>query len=185
MQETLSWKGHSFTLFVFAGIVVLCSIFFVLGMLVGRTHGTRAADTPASPSHAKAAAQSGADTITTADDAPLTRNERSAPKRAEVTERAAPPVDPSPRATETRTPDPASASNGIHFQIGAVAREDAAHKLFNDVRKRGFPAVVLAPSPDDKNPLYRVQVGPYASDAEAEVAKRKLESLKYKPIIKK
>ena len=45
MEEPVSWKGHSFTLFVFAGIVALCSIFFVLGMLVGRIQ-VRAASAP-------------------------------------------------------------------------------------------------------------------------------------------
>src|SRR6266481_3245706 len=36
-----SWKNHSFTLVVFTGIVVLCSIFFILGMLVGRDQGQK------------------------------------------------------------------------------------------------------------------------------------------------
>src|SRR5213079_1879532 len=39
MEDQTSWRGHSFTLFVFTGIVVLCSIFFILGMLVGRAEG--------------------------------------------------------------------------------------------------------------------------------------------------
>lgn len=42
-ESTTSWKNHSFTLFIFGGIVVLCSIFFVLGMLVGRNQGQRMA----------------------------------------------------------------------------------------------------------------------------------------------
>jgi cell division septation protein DedD len=42
-ENTMSWKNHSFTLFIFGGIVVLCSIFFVLGMLVGRNQGQRMA----------------------------------------------------------------------------------------------------------------------------------------------
>ena len=39
MEEQTTWKGHSLTLLVFAGIVALCSIFFILGMLVGRQQG--------------------------------------------------------------------------------------------------------------------------------------------------
>ena len=42
-----SWKGHSFTLLVFTGIVVLSSIFFILGMLVGRSQGQKIASTSA------------------------------------------------------------------------------------------------------------------------------------------
>ena len=44
MEESASWKAHGFTLLVFGGIVVLCSIFFVLGMLVGRSQGQRMAE---------------------------------------------------------------------------------------------------------------------------------------------
>src|SRR4051794_31442165 len=59
MEETASWKAHSFTLMVFAGIVVLCSIFFILGMLVGRNQGQKmalaAAGSAASKLEAKAA----------------------------------------------------------------------------------------------------------------------------------
>src|SRR5215467_1950429 len=43
MDDLGSWKSHSFTLLVFTGIVVLCSIFFILGMLVGRTQGQKIA----------------------------------------------------------------------------------------------------------------------------------------------
>ena len=60
MEEQTTWKGHSFTLLVFTGIVVLCSIFFILGMLVGRHAGaenrerrhcrSRATKTDATPS---------------------------------------------------------------------------------------------------------------------------------------
>src|SRR5678816_3601628 len=39
MEETTSWKNHSFTLLIFGGIIVLCSIFFTLGMVVGRGQG--------------------------------------------------------------------------------------------------------------------------------------------------
>ena len=46
-NEQTSWKGHTFTLLVFTGIVVLCSIFFILGMLVGRDQGQKIASSAA------------------------------------------------------------------------------------------------------------------------------------------
>ena len=178
MQETVSWKGHSFTLFVFVGIVMLCSIFFVLGMLVGRTHGQRAGEVPAPASRAKAPVQASADAPATVDSAPAHN------RREEVVEKAAPPAEPPARESHA-APQTDPPSNALYYQIGAVARRDAAEKLLNDVRKRGFPALILAPSPGDSSPLYRVQVGPYANEVEAEMAKRKLESLKYRPLVKK
>jgi len=41
MEEVTTWKGQTFTLMVFTGIVVLASIFFILGMLVGRAQGQK------------------------------------------------------------------------------------------------------------------------------------------------
>src|SRR4051812_48288122 len=41
MDDQTSWKGHTFTLMIFGGIVMLCSIFFVLGMLVGHSHSLK------------------------------------------------------------------------------------------------------------------------------------------------
>ena len=43
MEEQTTWKGHTFTLLVFTGIVVLRSIFFIFGMLVGRAEGQKIA----------------------------------------------------------------------------------------------------------------------------------------------
>jgi hypothetical protein len=45
MEETTSWKNHTFTLLIFGGIIVLCSIFFTLGMVVGRSQGRQLAET--------------------------------------------------------------------------------------------------------------------------------------------
>src|SRR5437660_12893651 len=53
MEDQTSWKGHTFTLLVFTGIVVLCSIFFILGMLVGRAEGQKLAGAGAAGTAAK------------------------------------------------------------------------------------------------------------------------------------
>src|SRR3954470_8917524 len=56
MDEQVGWKGQSFTLLVFAGIVFLCSIFFALGMLVGRSQGQKIASAAIAEAEAKRAA---------------------------------------------------------------------------------------------------------------------------------
>src|SRR6266850_5645449 len=53
MEEQTTWKGHTFTLLVFTGIVVLCSIFFILGMLVGRAEGQKLAASAVTAAAAK------------------------------------------------------------------------------------------------------------------------------------
>src|SRR5881296_2947715 len=118
MEELSSWKGHSFTLLVFAGSVVLCSIFFILGMLVGRTQGQRLAETALSETRAKAAA--------------------SEQKTSGIVLReASPPTTNAPAPHHEDTP---AAANVINFQVGAVGTSNAADKLLNEVQTRGFPA---------------------------------------------
>src|SRR6185436_19714248 len=56
MEDQGSWKGHSFTLIVFIGIVILCSIFFVLGMVVGRGQAQHSADSASANPSAKSTA---------------------------------------------------------------------------------------------------------------------------------
>ena len=151
MVGSTSWKGHSFTLMVFLGIVVLCSIFFVLGMLVGHNYAQRLPDKTAAASTIRAASE-------------------PSEKESEL-----PPVPVRPIV-----PD-----HAINFQLAAVASMKAAERLLSDVRAHGFPASILDPPAGEKNPLYRVQVGPYTDPAAAEAARRKLESAGYKPIVRR
>jgi cell division septation protein DedD len=61
MEEQPSWKNHTFTLMVFGGIVVLCAIFFTLGMLVGRTQSQKIAGVTADAAKSTAAKDSAKD----------------------------------------------------------------------------------------------------------------------------
>jgi len=181
MEEQTTWKGHSLTLLVFAGIVVLCSIFFILGMLVGRQQGQKIAS------------------IATAEAATIKTDATPAPveEKPEMTffdsvekEKAGPALEPAPKADPPAPrapakPEPAAPANSINFQIGAVKKSRDADKLLGEVKKRGFKAFILAPPPGDKNPFFRIQVGPFSDAIEAESARKTLEAAGYKPILKK
>ena len=119
MEEQTTWKGHSLTLVVFAGIVVLCSIFFILGMLVGRQQGQKIAS------------------IATAEAATIKPDATPAPveEKPEMTffnsvekEKAGPALEPAragsarvPGTGEARAPAP---GNSINYQIGAVKKSE-------------------------------------------------------------
>src|SRR5215813_11241729 len=134
-QDQTSWKGHTFTLLVFTGIVVLCSIFFILGMLVGRAQGQKVAANAPVASSAKNEAKA-----PPKDDKPdLTFFESV--KKSESTLQAAPlkpapPPEPDPvetpkerkaaRAAEAPPPAP---STTINWQIAAVRKDADAQKL--------------------------------------------------------
>jgi cell division septation protein DedD len=163
MVETTSWKGHSFTLMVFAGIAILCAIFFALGMLLGQSQ--RVSDSASTGAPAKPA--------------PIGSEIPASPRQEPPV--PAPAADPVSPAGEESSPR----ANITSFQIGALRQQSAAEKLFKEVQGKGFPAVILEPAAGDSNPMYRVQVGPYTDAAEAEIAKLKLESAGYKPIVKR
>jgi cell division septation protein DedD len=213
MEDQSTWKGHTFTLLVFTGIVVLCSIFFILGMLVGRTQGQKiaGAGTPVgTPAKADAKASKDDkpdftfyDSVKKGDPATLlpapTKKEPEvetpaveAPKKAppEVEAKPEPKVaaavaPPAPAPPPEPPPVPAAPSNVVNYQIGLFSNSANADKLLDDVKKKGFRAFILTPSEGEPNPVFRVQVGPFSDVVEAEEAKKKLESEGYKPILKK
>jgi len=179
MEEQTTWRGHSFTLLVFAGIVFLCSIFFVLGMLVGRAQGQKFASVAAEEAAAKAAA------------VPVVPEAKPELTFYDSVENTQPPavLDATPEEVEAPAPEPApipgaDAGPVINFQIGALRSATDAEKLRAEVTGKGFKAFILAPPPGDPNPFYRVQVGPYSDPGEAELDRQKLVSLKYQPIKK-
>jgi cell division septation protein DedD len=177
MEDTATWKGHSFTLFVFTGIVVLCSIFFTLGMLVGRSQGQKIA-TVAAAATLDATASSKA--VDKEDETPELKVYESSVGVEKQPVLEAPVAKP-----EAMAAPPAPAAGLLNYQVAALRKSADAEKLLDDVKKKGFRAFILAPASGDANPLFRVQVGPFSDPVEAEQVKKKLESAGYQPILKK
>jgi cell division septation protein DedD len=195
-SESPSWKGHSFTLLVFGGIVVLCSIFFVLGMLVGRNQGQRIAEmNAAEESGKKTAPQPLPDTQslgffkqTTEPNPDDTLQPRPAPPA--TVEGSVPLTPPGASAAASPEPEPAAelkppAANKHFLQILATKDPKAATEAVDKVQSKGFRALTLLPKPGDKDAWHRVQVGPYDTVAEADMARKELEAQGYKDVILK
>ncbi len=179
MEEQSSWKGHTFTLMIFGGIVVLCSIFFVLGMMVGRTQSQKAAAIDVA---VKPAAK---DPVK--DERPELKELKAYDFPSKTTAAAVPetPVvkreDPAPEPP----PPPPPVVTGVSFQVSALAKRIDAEKLVNELKKKGFTrAFMLTPAPGDPKPVFRVQVGPIADSTEAESTRLKLVAAGYSPIKK-
>jgi cell division septation protein DedD len=190
MEDQTSWKGHTFTLLVFTGIVVLCSIFFILGMLVGRAQSqklaTNATVASAAKNEAKASPKEDKPDLTfyesRKDDSTLAAPFRPAPAPEPPVE--TPKEKPAAAFRPVEKPSPAP-TTVINWQIAAVRKDADAQKLLDQVRKKGFKAFILAPAEGDSNPYFRVQVGPFSDVIEAQDVKKKLEEAKYQPILKK
>jgi cell division septation protein DedD len=181
MEEQTSWKGHTFTLLVFTGIVVLCSIFFVLGILVGRTQSQKIAANAPVPAAIEAEAKA------THEDKPdftfydaVKKQDSAALQPPPVIPEA---VDPEPDSKPETLSKPAP--NVLNYQISALRKSSDAEKLVNQLKKKGFRAFILMPNSGDRNSLYRVQVGPLADPVEAQEVKKKLEKAGYRPIVKR
>jgi cell division septation protein DedD len=190
MDEQTTWKGHTFTLLVFTGIVVLCSIFFILGTLVGRAQGLKIAANPA----LAAAAKTDSKTAPYEDKTDFTFYDSVKKEQPAALQPAVPPADVPPALDPPAKADPKTdaAPEGrskldylVNYQIGAVRKQSDAEKLLSQLKKKGFRAFILAPSAGDRNPFFRVQVGPFADPGEAQTMKKKLESAGYQPILKK
>jgi DedD protein len=95
---------------------------------------------------------------------------------------------PAPRPVLTPAKSPAhsqpsrSAKPSYLLQIAALTHQSDALAESELLQRRHFPAFVANPTGSDK--LYRVQVGPYADEAKADVAKTALDRAGFKAIIK-
>ena len=182
MEDQNSWKGHTFTLMIFGGIVVLCAIFFVLGMIVGRMQGFKMATVAAAEAAAKTTVvqQSMLDERSALRLPEASDADTLTPREPVITKPDPAPVRPTPKVEPPR----ASSAGAVTLQVGAWRKQTEAEKQLRDLKRKGFPrAFILAPVATESNPVYRVQVA--ASAAEADSLKRKLETSGYKPIIKR
>ncbi len=188
---------------LFLGVVLLCGVFFTLGYVMGRNQfggSVHASDStirnaPSSSPKPKAAEQPapatpdwdfyGSEKKRDADHLtqPAPPVKSSLAKPATVT--AAPLASPKPAANDSKNPrlqPPAIPKSGILLQVAALHRQGDALEMAEAIQQKRFPCFVATPSSDN---YYRVQVGPYQDIASAEAAKRSLEQLGFKPIIKR
>ncbi len=197
---------------LFLGVVLLCGVFFTLGYVMGRqqyggsVHAADAAplrNVPFAPSSAKNNKQAApAATSTPGGDqgwdfygkngtndhlepAPPPHAKEPAASSPAKSSNSAPPVSakalPASTKEAARFQPPALNKNSIVLQVAAVKLQRDALEMADAIQQKRFPSFVST-SPADN--FYHVQVGPYPDIASAESAKRALEQLGFKPIIK-
>ena len=196
---------------LFLGVVLLCGVFFTLGYVMGRQQyggSVHAADAspvrtvPPVPASAKNKEAAPAGNNPSAGDqtwdfygknaandhletAPSSRAKEPASSPAAKSTNSTPPVSAKTLPASTKEParfqPPALGKNSIVLQVAAVKLQRDALEMADAIQQKRFPSFV-ATSPADN--FYHVQVGPYSDMAAAENAKRALEQLGFKPIIK-
>jgi DedD protein len=197
---------------LFLGVVLLCGVFFTLGYMMGRQQyggSVHAADAaplrtaPSAPASTKNKETAPANNNAPGGDqtwdfygkngaandhletAPSSHAKEPASSSAAKTPTSAPPVSakalPASTKESARFQPPVMGKNSIVLQVAAVKLQRDALEMADAIQQKRFPSFV-AISPADN--FYHVQVGPYPDMVSAENAKRALEQLGFKPIIK-
>jgi DedD protein len=94
------------------------------------------------------------------------------------------PLPPPNGAVVKTTPQfatPIIPKGALVLQVAALQSESDALAMMSVLQKKSFPAFVVRPGTDN---LYRVQVGPYRTKAEAIQARKSLEQVGFQPIFK-
>jgi len=200
---------------LFLGVVILCGVFFTLGYVMGHTQydsAVHAAD--ATPGRPEVSPKSkGKSTEAEKPPTPAVgewdfyskKNDDhllAAPKGASSTGSNSTSASPGPSSAENE-PSPGRAAekplitpaklpahfqpprmlkSSIVLQLAALRRQSDALAMADALQQKRFPSFVVTPTTDS---FYRVQVGPYATETEAEAAKRELDRQGFKAIIKR
>ena len=167
---------------IFFGAAAVCAVFFGLGYNLGKNAGAQVPQIVVSPSAASNASnipkpsavrtqeQSSA-AAAAPGPIPATNTAQSQPNAPSVAARPAPEMAR------------ASAAGNFAVQVAAVSKEEDADALVSALRKKNYPVFVINGNAADK--LFHVQVGPFASLADAEAIKSRLAGDGYNPILKK
>ena len=100
------------------------------------------------------------------------------------------PESPSPKNVPTRSVPAAAQKDGkktgaVSLQVAALRSSVEADRLAKALRSKGYPVFIVNPLKEDASKLIRVQIGPYASEAEAGKVKTRLSADGYTAISKR
>lgn len=186
---------------LFLGVVLLCGVFFTLGYVMGRTqYDTSVHASDASPLRAAASPRNSAKSPSEKTPAGPAAGEWDFYAKKANNEGLAPAPKPTPTNSsasgrparteemrnESKLPShvrpPRMLKNAIVLQVAALRHQGDALALADAIQQKHFPSFVVTPATDA---YYRVQVGPYSSQAAAEKARRELDHQGFKSIIKR
>jgi len=172
--------GNRQLLSIFIIVVILLVAFFTMGYVLGKN---TAGNITQESVPAAAAPASGFGTAQQPRESPASSTPVTPPHVAQTVVMDAPrapePAKPASAATIAASAGPAAGQ--VYLQVAAAKRPDA--ELVSGVlRKKGFRTLV-APGPTDA--VFRVLVGPLEGAAAIAKTRAELETLRFKPILRK
>ncbi|HLW54465.1 MAG TPA: SPOR domain-containing protein [Candidatus Angelobacter sp.] len=196
-QDTEIILGTGKLLGIFFGLVVLCTIFFSMGYMLGRnSSGGRTEIVGNTVATGKTSGKPSAADKTAAAAGPaqpcVGANCTTAQASSQAPATTAPPADTntsSAPATVSNSGPATSAGStsdkpsGIYMvQVAAVSKREDADILVSALQKKQYP-VFVAGVPGDA--LFHVQVGPFSDPKDAEAMRTRLSADGYNAIVKK
>jgi len=195
-QDTEITLGTGKLLGIFFALVILCSVFFTLGYMLGHGAASSGATTqivgtvPSSGNAANkpSAANKGTDltaqlpvTVT-----PNTAGGKAADNQsgnATPTADAASKISEQADAAKNTPPELKNQPGSFMVQVAAVSKQEDAEILVTALRKKQYPVLMVSNVPGDS--LFHVQVGPFTDAKEAESMRSRLAGDGYNAIVKK
>ncbi len=182
---------------IFLGLMLLCGLFFGFGYKMG-SHKTMepvqaaTAENSAPPAtdfesfKPAAGSPAGGNTATARAAAEATSEPAGGSTKGErpsgaAREEAAAARSAAAAAAPVAATPAAGTGAGFVVQVAAVSHQEDAELLVNALRTKGYP-VSAHTEPQDK--FFHIQVGPYATHKDADMAKQKLVADGYQPIVK-
>jgi len=181
---------------IFFGMVLICSVFFTLGYVVGHAGaGSEKTDVvTATPATGTPAGKPSATNKTGSDIQPVTAASSSPAPAATTTivpavqpqtiSRSSPATKPAnPTYVPASAPDSKPSTGGTYtVQVAAVSKQEDAQSLVSALQKKQYPVFVASVTGDS---LFHVQVGPFSDPKEAEAMRVRLAAEGYDAIVKK
>jgi cell division septation protein DedD len=176
---------------IFFGLVLICSVFFTLGYVVGHANGggEKTDIVGPVPSTGTPSGKPSATNRTNNDLAPVSSSTPAPPAVVPASQpQTSIAPSPAPRSTDSTytpasAPDVKPATGGTYtVQVAAVSKQEDAQSLVSALQKKQYP-VFVANVPGDS--LFHVQVGPFSDPKEAEAMRVRLAGEGYDAIVKK
>jgi len=177
VQQGAESGGTAKLLVMFFGAAVVCAVFFGIGYKMGRGSAVDNATLVQEPKPVAAGAPKPSAMPRPASVESMAP-EATSGEHSSTTAKNAQSVTATPTPISTGHP-----AGNFAVQVAAVTREEDADALVSALRNKNYPVFVVGNQAGDK--FFHVQVGPFATLADAEAMRARLAADGYNPILKK
>jgi len=166
---------------IFFAVVIVCSVFFTMGYLLGKSTATGGRTEIVGSTSIAGSAAGKPSAVAKVPEAPApapsSDSQATVSNSAPTNAPAATSASPVPPATEIKS----SPSGTFMVQVAAVSKQEDADILKSALQKKQYPVFVANSTADA---LYHVQVGPFSNQQDADTMRNRLSADGYNAIVK-